>query len=69
LEDFNVRYFDEINGVTVERSALPPAEMARRSIRSCLRRLGKTDQREDTRANNLAELKRQRLLLMRLGKS
>ena len=33
------------------------------------RRLGKTDQREDTRANNLAELKRQRLLLMRLGKS
>ena len=64
-----MKHFDEINGATVERPALPPAEMARRSIRSCLRRLGKTEMREDTRANNFAELKRQRLLLMRLGKS
>ena len=64
-----MKHFDPINGPIEWRGDLPLGEMAKRAIRTIRRRLSNPSLAADVRATNLAELKRQRLLLMRLGKS
>ena len=63
------KVFDEINGLTRDVDPLPQHEIARRGVRSILKRMANPKMAEDCRQLAKRELKHWRLVLMSGGKS